>query len=93
MVENLNTGDNCCCKPSISGLRMLAFPDGSRVGLTGLDSVMADLQREGKPADEAAALEMISRLEKNNYIADPARKIYQEALLREYRHFCEKKIL
>jgi hypothetical protein len=69
---------------------MLVFPDDTRVGVFGLDDVMAELYSEGrKPADETAE-EIIHRLEvRKNYIpsSERARRDYAYVLLKEYRKF------
>ncbi len=92
MTEPLNMG-NCCCAPSMSGVRKITMPDGDQVGLIGLDDVLDAFYREGKPATDATAIEMIDRLSHKNYISDnpSAQMLYKQALLAEYRHFIEKK--
>ncbi|MDD5701476.1 MAG: hypothetical protein PHU23_05435 [Dehalococcoidales bacterium] len=92
VLENLNLGDNCCCGHSIPGSRKISFPDGSQVALIGLDEVMEELLREGKPVDNTTALEIFNRLKRNNYISSSAQKLYLECLLTEYQRFCDKKI-
>jgi len=70
---------------------MITFPDGTKSGIIGLDAVMEDLHRQGKPANEAAAVEMIERLEPHNYFAPSQLHIYKSLLLTEYRRFLEMK--
>ncbi len=51
---------------------------------------MADLHAEGRPANEAAAEEILDRLEaKKNYIpsSDRIRREYAYVLLKEYRNY------
>jgi hypothetical protein len=91
MAENLNLGDTCCCKAGISGLRKLTFPDGSQVGIIGLDTVMEDLYRQGKSADGTIGSEMIERLKKQNYLAPSALPTYETIFLSEYKYFLEMK--
>ncbi len=58
--------------------------------MKGLDEIMADLHAEGRKADDAAAQEMIERLEaRGNYIpsSELARRDYRYALLKEYRKY------
>jgi hypothetical protein len=70
----------------------LKFPDGTRVGVNGLDEIMADLYAEGKKATDETAEEAIKRLEaKKNYIPSSysVRKEYAYALLNKYRTYIE----
>jgi hypothetical protein len=90
MSQNLNLGDSCCCGSLIPGSRRISFPDGSQVGIIGLDAIMEELYREGKPVDATTALEMFERLRKKNYISPSAQNLYQQCLLLEYKHFYEK---
>jgi hypothetical protein len=56
----------------------------------GLVEIMADLYAAGRPADEAAAEEIIDRLEaQKNYIpsSDRIRREYAYVLLKEYRNY------
>jgi hypothetical protein len=92
MAENLSLGDRNCRGYSIPGSRRISFPDGSQVGIIGLDAVMEELFREGKPDDDATALEMLNGLHRNNYFSTSAHKLYQECLLMEYQRFYKNKI-
>jgi hypothetical protein len=93
MSENINLGDSCCCRPSISGLRMLTFPEGFQVGIIGLDTVMEDLHREGKPLNMATIQELMERLKGKNYFAPSARQTYEKLFLAEYKLFLESKLI
>jgi hypothetical protein len=71
---------------------MLKFPDGTCVGLNGLDEIMAELYAEGKKASNETVEEAIKRLEaKKNYIPSSysVRKEYAHALLDKYRTYIE----
>lgn len=71
---------------------MLKFPDGTSVGVNGLDEIMAELYAEGKKATDATAEEIIERLEaKKNYIPSSysVRREYAYALLAKYRTYIE----
>ena len=71
---------------------MLKFPDGTSVGVNGLDEIMAELCAEGKKATDATAEEIIERLEaKKNYIPSSysVRREYAYALLAKYRTYIE----
>jgi hypothetical protein len=71
---------------------MITFPDGTKSGIFGLDAVMEDMYRQGKTANDAAAIELIERLENHNYFAPSDRHIYKFLLLEEYRRFLEFKL-
>jgi hypothetical protein len=71
---------------------MLKFPDGTVVGVNGLEEIMAELYAEGKKATGATAEEIIERLEaKMNYIPSSysVRREYACALLEKYRTYIE----
>ena len=70
---------------------MITFPDGTKSGIYGMDAVMEDLYRQGKPADAATVAEMMDRLEEHNYFAPPVLHIYKSLLREEYRRFLERK--
>ena len=89
MSLSRNPGEGSCCGTPVKGLRRLTFPDGTQVGITGLDRVLESLYREGRPADSGAAAEIMERLRSENYFAPSARKAYEELFLEEYRRFME----
>lgn len=91
MAENLNLGDGCCCRASISGIRMLTLSNGAQIGIMGLEAVMEDFYKAGKIADNTTVLEMMLRLEKQNYFSPSARTIYQELIMNEYQRYYESK--
>jgi len=69
---------------------MLKFPDGTKVRVTGLDEILADLYSEGRKADQETAEAIISRLEaKKNFVpsSDRTRREYAYILLKEYRAY------
>lgn len=69
---------------------MLKFLDDTQVGVTGLDSIMAELYTKGMKATDETAEEIIKRLEaKKNYIpsSERVRKEYAYVLLKEYRAY------
>jgi hypothetical protein len=71
---------------------MLKFPDGTCVGVNGLEEIMAELYAEGKKATNETAEEAIKRLEaKKNYIPSSysVRREYAYALLDKYRTYIE----
>lgn len=84
-----NPGEGSCCGAPIKGLRRLTFPDGTQVGITGLDGVMESLYRKGRPADAADAAEIMERLKSEDYFAPSAKKAYEGLFLREYRRLLE----
>ncbi len=67
---------------------MLRFPDGTKVRVTGLNEILADLYAEGRQPNGATAKEILERVEKsNNYVPPEARWEYRNALLQEYRDY------
>lgn len=59
--------------------------DGSPVGMVGLDTILQDLKAEGyQPGDPALERELLTRVERENYIPFTARDTYGAALSREY---------
>jgi hypothetical protein len=72
-------------------VKNLIFPDGSKVGITGLDVVMEEMYHQGKPANIDTASEIIKKLEGPNYFAPSELNIYKYVLLGEYQRFLEEK--
>ncbi len=69
---------------------MLKFPDGTRIRVTGLSEILADLYSEGRQANQETGEEIINRLEtKKNHIptSDRTRREYAYVLLKEYRKY------
>jgi len=67
---------------------MLKFADGTRIRVTGLNEILADLSSEGRQANQETAEEILHRLEKNNnYIPASAHREYKSVLLKEYRDY------
>jgi hypothetical protein len=69
---------------------MLKFPDNTTVAVNGLDEIMAALLAENRKADNAAAREIIKRLEeKKNFIpaSEQVHREYAFVLLAEYRKY------
>jgi hypothetical protein len=91
MSANINQGTVPCCVSSIKGYRLLAFPDGSQVGLMGLDEIFNDACKEGKMPEPPVARELVGQLSKNNYIAPDRLPYYETVVLKEYRKFLEEK--
>ena len=73
---------------------MLKFPDGTQVGINGLNEVFACLYAEGRQANQATAKEIINKLEEQkNFIpsSDRIRKEYAHALLREFARYVSER--
>jgi hypothetical protein len=80
-----------CCAPVPKGIQLLIFPDGSQVGVNGLESIFDDAYREGKKPDISVADELVRKLSENNYIPSVTWPEYEEVVLKEYRKFIEAK--
>jgi len=76
-----------CCVPPTPGRRMLTFPDGTQVGVMGLNEIMADMYAEGRQVSEETAQEIVERLSENNYVPPSFYKLYCEVVLNEYRQY------
>jgi len=76
-----------CCVPPAPGRRMLTFPDGTQVGVMGLNEIMADMHAEGRQVSEETAHEIVKRLSENNYVTPSFFTQYCEVLLNEYRQY------
>jgi hypothetical protein len=70
---------------------MLKFPDGTKVAVTGLSEILADLYAEGRPVNLETSEEIVNRLEKTNYIpsSERTRREYRQSLLKEYSIYME----
>jgi hypothetical protein len=66
---------------------MITFPDGTKSGVKGLDEVMEMMFRQGKPATDAVAQEIMDILEGFNYFASSEKHIYKSLFKEEYRRF------
>ena len=80
-----------CNAPGIEAYRLLTFPDGIHVRVKGLDKIFEDAYQEGKKPHWSIASELVKRLSEYNYIPTGAQFEYEEALLKEFRLFFEKK--
>ena len=91
MLKDDGTGSCCCTQPAKVSTK-LTFPDGTQVGVFGLDEILAALYSEGRQVTRETAEEIISRLEaKKNYIpsSEPAHREYCSILMKEYRKYVE----
>jgi NAD-dependent dihydropyrimidine dehydrogenase PreA subunit len=60
------------------------------VGMNGLDELFAALHAEVGVPDLAKHQELLERARRHNYIPTTAEEAYAEALVREYRAFCQR---
>ncbi len=74
MSKDANRPKTCCGGSLITSLRMITLPDGSRVGVTGLEEIFQDLYQSKKEPDADTPREIVNRLEKKNYIPPRARE-------------------
>lgn len=89
-MSNGKVKESCCCNQPLSNLRMLFFPDGTKVGVRGLPEALAAAYAEGRQADADTAEKILNRLNENNFIPTSAYQEYRTALLEEYRKYKEK---
>jgi hypothetical protein len=88
MSAQINLGAGQCCAQPAKGYRLLSFPDGSQIGVVGLDELFDDAHRDGKTPNPSVAIELVRRLSKRNYIPSNLLEEYGEVVLREYRKYC-----
>ena len=81
----------CRCGQNKDSYRLISLPGGSKVGIYGLDEIFEKFCLAGRNPNDETAAEIVEELEEKNYIAPPARKKYQIAVLMEYRIFCKSK--
>lgn len=91
MSRRTDQGMRPCCAPASKGTRMLIFPDGSQIGVNGLERIFDEAYREGKRPDQSVADELVRKLSENNYIPSVAWSEYEDVVLKEYRKFFEAK--
>ena len=61
------------------------------IGLVGLDEIFEKLYQMGKKPDESSKQDLLNNTKKYNYIPEGVEKKYEQALLREYKSFYERK--
>ena len=92
MSVKIDLGTCCSCNaPGIESYHLLMFPDGIHVRVKGLDKIFEDAYQEGKKPHWSIASELVKRLSEYNYIPSSAQFEYEEALLKEFRLFFEKR--
>jgi acetyl-CoA carboxylase carboxyltransferase component len=87
MAQDEAPGGVYCCVPTIAGLRMLTFSDGSRAGVMGLGEILEAVYREGRQAGAETAEEIVKRLAVRNYIHPSATREYCRAVAGEYEKY------
>jgi hypothetical protein len=60
------------------------------VGLSGLNEAFTTLYKEGFEPDESVVPALMAHVRQQNYVPPAAEAEYVEALLREFRRFCEQ---
>lgn len=63
------------------------------IGLNGLSEIFTALHAEGCEPNAAVAPTLLARARQHNYIPASAEDMYVEALLREFRDFCQRQDL
>lgn len=92
MSVKIDPGMCCPCNaPGIEVYRLLTFPDGIQVRVKGLDKVLEEACQQGKKPHWSIASELVKQLSEYNHIPTSAQFEYEEALMKEYRLFFEKR--
>jgi hypothetical protein len=87
----INQGMGQCCAQPAKGYRLLNFPDGSQVGVIGLDELFDDAYKEGELPNLSVAQGLVFKLSKKNYIPSSLAAEYSEVVLIEYRKYMAKR--
>lgn len=67
--------------------------EGQLTGVIGLESVLADIAQWAKGKEDAEiSAELLSRIEKRNYIPSKIKEVYGKALLREYKKYLGQEV-
>lgn len=90
MSNAINRGSGCCAKP-IQSLSRLTFPDGSHVGIIGLEEILKAMLAEDRPVNGETAEEIVRRLKGKNYIPFSIIQEYETLLLGEYRKYIQRR--
>jgi len=75
-------------QPSYRQIQVGRFP----VGITGLDEILAELYEAGKAPSEETAQELLSAVQKHNYVPASAAADYTATLLNEYACYYELRL-
>ncbi len=79
----------CCAKPSDEVVQIGIGDD--TIGLIALNQIFEQLRVLGRPPDRSVEDELLLMVGARNYIPRSCEDEYRDALLREYRKYCEKK--
>jgi hypothetical protein len=66
-------------------IKRIALPDGSRVGISGLDSIINEVAAMELADAGTIKAELLKRVKAHNYVAPSAKDEYSVALFREYQ--------
>lgn len=78
---------SCCPKPAARIIKI----GTSQAGIIGLDETLKKVMEEGLTEKSDLEIELLALTrDQGNYIATSVEEAYKEALMREYRSFCEK---
>ena len=60
------------------------------IGMNGLSETFSTLRAEGNEPGPAVIPMLLARVRQHNYVPTSAEEVYAEALLREFRDFCQR---
>jgi len=75
----------CCEAAAARMIKKLTLPDGFRVGISNLDSILNEVADLKLTDTKAIKTELIERVKTCNYVASSAENEYSVALFQEYQ--------
>ena len=82
----------CCAAAAARMIRKLTMPNGSRVGIVNLESILKEVADLKLADDSAIKKELLQRVKIYNYVAPSAEADYSKALLNEYEKLFGKRV-
>lgn len=70
----------------------LTFPDGTHVGIVGLEEILKAMFAQDRPVNTETAEEIVKGLKEKNYIPFSIIEEYETLLLGEYRKYVQRRI-
>lgn len=83
-TEGYGASGCTCCGAAVSGLRIIEV-GGDRVGLLGLDDILAQTKMLGIKDEVQIKEYLLARIKERNYVTPGFEDKYKEALWREYK--------
>lgn len=78
-----------CCPPGVSEITMMNI-GGNTVGMIAVGRIFQKLYKAGKKPEDITEEEILSEFSTCNYIPPEAHNEYGEALMKEFKKYCDK---